>query len=159
MKYDIIAQDKDERSEYISETMRALAPMVHNSRPQTDRELEARIEEYVRYCAETGSLPLLEKMKLYVGVDYRTFDDWAAGRALGTGPRCQEICRRAKEICSAFEAQAAMDNKVNPVVYIYRSKAHYGFKDNPEVTVVNIGDQRSKEELLEEAKALEGLNG
>lgn len=156
-KYDIITQDPEDRALYISKTLEGLRSLIYTERPASDRELVERLEGYFQYCADNGMVPLLEKMKLYIGVEYRTFDDWASGRALGTGPKCQEICQKAKEICASFEAQAALDNKINPVVYIYRSKAHYGFKDNPDVTLVNINDQRSKEEILAEAKALEDI--
>lgn len=157
MKYEIINPDADDKAVYINKTVNELASLFYKEQPQTDQELAERFEEYFQYCAQTGTTPLLEKMALFVGIPYIKLEDWRTGKKLGTGPRCQEICTKAKDICYAFEAQAAMDNKINPVVYIYRSKAHFGYKDNPDVVLAVSNDQRSKDEILAEAKALEDI--
>lgn len=157
MAYEIISQDPEDKAVYVHNVLGSLAPLIEYERPQSDQELMDRVGKYFEWCAEMGTIPTIEKLALYTGTSYGTFKDWASGRSLGTGPKCQEICQRAKEICSVFEAQAALDNKINPVVYIYRSKAHYGFKDNPDVVLTVSSDQRSKEEILAEAEALKDI--
>lgn len=148
---------QEEKAAFISQSITSMKNYIISPRPETDQELEDRITEYFSLCAQTGMPPVFEKMCLYIGSYKQQFNTWANGSHLGTGPRCQEICIKAREICSAFEADAAMNNKLNPVVYIFRGKALYEMKDNPEITFTVASDERPKEEILAEAKALEEI--
>lgn len=148
---------QEEKAAFITQSVTSMKKFLMNTRPETDQELEERLHEYFSICAEAGIPPVYEKMCLFIGSYGKQFSEWADGNKLGTGPRCQELCIKARAICSAFEAEAAMNNKLNPVVYIFRGKALYELKDNPEIAFSIASDERPKEEILAEAKALEEI--
>ncbi len=98
---------------------------------KTDEECEQRIAAFFLGCAEDGSIPTVEKMCLALGYDRRTVWAWEDSGLLGS-PKRQDIIKRAKNYLSSFDAELLLENKVNPVSYIFRAKNYYGMVDKTE---------------------------
>ena len=124
-------------------------PRVHN-----DEEARGRIAEYFTGCAEYGMIPTVEELCMVLGYDRRTIWEFEAGRK--TGPVLADTIKMAKSVISSFDARALMENKLNPVAYIFRAKNFYGMQDKVEVVASGGSTGMSKEELEEAAKQLPG---
>lgn len=123
-------------------------------RVKTATELQDRIVDFFEACAKTGQFPSVEKMCLAIGYDRRTVWDWEVGRHCGlvqdSTLSVSDIVKRAKEFLASYDAEAAMAGKLNPVLYIFRSKNYYGLQDKQEISIEPkqpLGDQRSMEEI------------
>ena len=46
-----------------------------------------------------------------------------------------DVVKNAKEFIATLEAELARDGEINPTVYIFRAKNHFGMTDKQEVVV------------------------
>lgn len=132
----LIEQDDEKRAfmaKVITNTM-AFAK-VGDDRVKTEDELCERLDYFFAECARTQQLPTVEKMCLCLGYDRTTINDWQTGRRKGVGPNCAIIIKKAKEILANIDAELAQEGKIQPVVYLFRSKNYYGLADKQEVVV------------------------
>lgn len=118
----------------------------------TDAELPYRLEWYFNEYAANGILPTAEGLALACGVERQTFDGWARG--VGCSPARQRMVQKAKQALAEVDAQLAMHGKVNPVLYIFRSKNFHGMKDQSETVVTHQVAEKTIEELMDEAVLL-----
>lgn len=123
-------------------------------RVKTATELQDRIVDFFEACAETGQFPSVEKMCLAIGYDRRTVWDWEVERHCGlvqdSTLSVSDIVKRAKEFLASYDAEAAMSGKLNPVLYIFRSKNYYGLQDKQEITIEPkqpLGKTKTMEEI------------
>ena len=129
-----------------------------NPKTRTNEEIRVALDRYFQDCEEKGQIPTVEDMALALGTSRQVLWDWE--RRTQTNPERAELIIRAKETIAAIDAKLALEGKINPVVYIFRSKNYYGMKDQQEVVVAPVnplGDGMSNEELRK--KYLENTYG
>ena len=117
---------------------------------KTDEELEQRIAEFFLTCADTGQIPTVEKMCMATGYARQTIFAWESGTSRGLGLSTVDIIKKAKSYLAAFDAELLLENKLNPISYIFRSKNYYGMVDKQEhvLTPNNpLGDGASQEDI------------
>ena len=117
---------------------------------KTDEELEERIATFFLTCADTGQVPTVEKMCMATGYARQTVFDWETNRTGGLGLSTSDIIKKAKSYLASFDAELLVENKMNPVAYIFRSKNYYGMVDKQEhvLTPNNpLGDGASQEDI------------
>lgn len=102
-------------------------PMV-----KTDEECLQRLSDFFAHYAESGGLPTVEKMCLWLGAPKSTVFDWQQGKK---GEKRAAIIKRAKNILAAIDADLAMRGLIRDAVYIFRAKNYYGMKDQQDVVV------------------------
>jgi hypothetical protein len=158
----LIEQD-DEKREFMAKVLHnaheffkvGLTPVKNND------ELCERLNYYFEECERTQQLPTVEKMCLCIGYPRTTIFDWETGahKAVWVNTTTSDIIKKAKEIMAAMDAELAQEGKIQPVVYMFRSKNFYGLKDQTEyVLTPNTQQERNADELISESKLLPGGN-
>lgn len=108
---------------------------------RNDDELCERLNWFFTTCAETQQLPTVEKMANALGYHRQTLFEWETGANGGFSPATGDIIRQAKQVLAGIDAELAQEGKIQPVVYLFRSKNFYGMKDQQDVVVTpNAGN-------------------
>ena len=129
---------------------------------KTDEELAERLNFFFTVCAETQQLPTVEKMSNCLGYHRSTLNDWENGKTRGLGDFTKDIIKKAKQILASMDAELAAEGKIQPVVYMFRSKNFYGMADTQEVVLTPNGQRLSDsdyQELADRYKQLPTMDG
>jgi hypothetical protein len=102
---------------------------------KSDEELCERLDFFFMECAKTQQLPTIEKMANCIGYHRQTLFDWETGANKGFSPDTSYIIKKAKQILASMDAELAAEGRMQPVVYLFRSKNFYGMKDQQEMVV------------------------
>ena len=105
--------------------------MAHPAR--TNKDIEERIDEYFTECIQTQVRPTVECLALSIGVSRMSLWNWKCG--VKCDAERQRITQAAYDAIAAFDANMAINNQMNPVMYIYRSKNFYDMHDQSEIVV------------------------
>ena len=104
----------------------------HNP-PKTDEEATARVDDFFYQCVERGERPTVEKLALALGVSRQMLFYWRTEQQ-GSAER-QALIQYAYNVLAAFDAEIAIENKMQPVTYIFRAKNYYDMKDTADIVV------------------------
>ena len=99
-------------------------------------------------CAERGQLATIESMALELGMTNQQLSDWIRDKT--KGEVIALMLQKAKQIIAAQDAELALRNRINSILYIFRSKNFYGMVDKREIInnrPENELDKKSKAEL------------
>lgn len=120
--------------------------------------IDERIREYLVYCIEHDTRPLVSGCALWLGVSGDTLRDWYTGR-FGT-PEIQAVVGKFYAVIKTLWDEYMQNGKINPVAGIYISKVYFGYKDTQEIVVkeTNSQDKLGISDLLAEAKLLPGAD-
>lgn len=94
---------------------------------KNEEELINRLDTFFETCCNTQELPTVEKMALALGIHRQTLWQWETGQI--ANPNYTYVIKKAKQILHGIDAELAMNGKIPPVTYIFRSKNYYGMKD------------------------------
>lgn len=122
--------------------------------PRDLTELLDRVNEFFAYCADNEVVPTMEMFSLAMGTVRAEVSRWVNQQT--KGPVYSRVCQKAIELISAMDADMALHGKIQPVVYIFRSKNYYGLKDQADI-VVNQADgieHKTADELKEKYKQI-----
>lgn len=123
---------------------------------KSDEELCERLNFFFSQCAETQQLPTWEKMANCIGYHRSTLYDWESGATSGFSPQTKYIIKKAKQILASIDAELAQEGKIQPVVYMFRSKNFYGMRDQQDVVVTpNVNQVEAVDVATIEAKYAE----
>lgn len=118
---------------------------------KTDEDTRIRIADFFSECARTQQIPTVEKLALALGVTRETLWKWESGKLLADTERSL-IIKRAKDFLSSFDAELLLENKLNPVAYIFRAKNYYGMSDKQEYVLTPnspLGENVNTNEIRE----------
>ncbi len=124
---------------------------------RSDAELCERIAWFFEVCANTQQLPTYEKMCLACGYSKEWMGDILKGKSKGFSSMTSEILKKARDILAANDGELAQQSKIQPVVYMFRSKNFYGMVDKQEVvTTTNnpLGDNADPATIAKKYKQL-----
>lgn len=129
-------------------------------RVRTDKELLERLDAFFMTCSQEAMMPTVEKMALAIGMDVKAMNDIAEGRKQGLAGSFAtgEIIRQAKLVIASVDAELASTGKIQPVVYIWRSKNYYGMYERKDALMIEDNTGRSERDLIAEAAALPQLD-
>ena len=122
---------------------------------KNDEELCDRLNWFFSQCAETQQVPNVEKMANAIGYHRSTLFDWETGVQRGFSPATKDIIKQAKQILASIDAELAQDGKIQPVVYLFRSKNFYGMKDQQDIVVTPNAGMDAIDRATIEAKYAE----
>lgn len=94
---------------------------------KTDQEVADRIDDYFRFCCETGNRPGIETMALALDIDRVTLFRWSQGQ--GCSQERAKIIQTARQAVTAYIEQAMLRGKLNPVSSIFTLKNWSGYRD------------------------------
>jgi hypothetical protein len=123
---------------------------------KSDEELCERLNWFFSQCAETQQIPNVEKMANALGYHRNTLNDWETGANNGFSSATKDIIKQAKQILASVDAELAQEGKIQPVVYLFRSKNFYGMRDQQDVVLTpNTSGIDSADKAAIEAKYAE----
>ena len=139
--------------EYYSELLETMYTNLFIPHPKSDEEVALRLMAYLRNCHEHCLRPNFEGMSFAVGVDSDTWRAWAR-KATPDMPETSKyvLAKKSRQMMHVIESAQAMDNKMNPVLYIFRAKNYYGMSDQTEVVHKvedPLGEKVNASELME----------
>lgn len=136
----------------VQQIVTSLKDLYDRGRPQTDAEVESRINEYFDFCEKSSIRPGVESLCMALHVSRTTLYNWANG--IKCSPYRQELAEKAKGFVGAFIEQALLQGKISPPSGIFLAKNWLGYKDSisiEESIPNNYGErpQQSPEEIAE----------
>ena len=102
---------------------------------KSDEELCERLNYFFAECERTQQLPTIEKMANCLGYHRQTLFDWESGVNKGFSADTSYIIKKAKQILAGIDAELAQEGKIQPVVYMFRSKNFYSMVDKQDIVV------------------------
>ena len=142
--------------EIAAQVARVLAQPAHTFRNDvSDEEMETRVEDFFRWCVDTGTGPTMERFALAIGTTRETIRRWRNG--IGCSDERKFLMQQAVETMAAYDADMVLKNKMPVVPYIFRGKNYYDMEDNKRV-ILDTSTERvqSAESLIAEARNLAG---
>lgn len=122
----------DAKTRALRRTM--LIKSLNTSRCTTSQELEQRFNDLFEMCFHNNFIPTVEALALCSGIDRRDLWRIETGETHKGDGMC-DIIKNAKNFIATLEAELARDGEINPTVYIFRAKNHFGMTDKQEVVV------------------------
>lgn len=123
-------------AEDIQKILLSLKELHDLGRPETDFEVEDRIDKYFSFCIGAGLRPGIEGLGLALHVSRTTLFNWERG--INCSLYRQEIIQRAKSYLAAFLEQTVLCGKISPPSGIFLMKNWLGYRDAaPEMTAEN----------------------
>ena len=111
----------------VTELVTSLKQLHDEGRPETDKDLEKRINDYFSFCEQSAIRPGIESLCLALHISRTTLFRWSKGE--DCSERRQELVLSAKAFISAFIEQAMLSGKINPASGIFLMKNWLNYKD------------------------------
>lgn len=143
-----LAQKDKELNAAVSAVLSNYLELLDKKPVQTPEECADRLNQFFTKCAARGQLATIESMALELGMTNQQLSDWIRDKTKGEVVAL--MLQKAKQIIAAQDAELALRNRLNPVLYIFRSKNFYGMVDKREIInnrPDNELDKKSKAEL------------
>lgn len=143
-----LAQKDKELNAAVSAVLSNYLGLLDKTPIQTPEECAERLNQFFTKCAEKGQLATIESMALELGATNQQINNWIADNTKGEVVTL--MLQKAKQIIAAQDAELAMRNRINSILYIFRSKNFYGMVDKREIInnrPENELDKKSKAEL------------
>lgn len=118
----------------VFDSFRRLPPVHKDDVP----EMNQRLDDYFKICADAGIVPTVEGMALVLGVSRQAMWKWQQ-----QGCEAGEIISRAKAIINAMLTTATMAGKCNPVYSIWLQKNNFGYSDAQVLQLENITEKKT----------------
>ena len=116
-------------TDFIGSTVNSLMELGGRGIPNSDNDLQQRVDSYFRFCEERQMRPGIESLCLALGTSRQNFWKWCAG-AGGKSLEWQHICQSARQVIIAFTETAGLSGKINPASWIFILKNWAGYADS-----------------------------
>lgn len=143
-----LAQKDKELNAAVSAVLSNYLDLLDKKPIQTPEECAERLNQFFTKCAEKGQLATIESMALELGLTNQQVNNIIVDKS--KGEVVSLMLQKAKQIIAAQDAELAMRNRINSILYIFRSKNFYGMVDKREIInnrPENELDKKSKAEL------------
>lgn len=134
----------------IKATVHDIKQLYDLGRPETDEELEQRIDMFFQFCENSSIRPAVSALCTALHISRTTLFRWSRGE--DCSKKRQEIIEMAKSFIDAFLEQATMSGQVQCAVGIFLMKNWLGYKDTISIeeamgTTVKTAPARTPEEI------------
>ena len=143
-----LAQKDKELNAAVSAVLSNYLDLLDKKPIQTPEECAERLNQFFTKCAEKGQLATIESMALELGLTNQQVNNLINDKSKGEVVAL--MLQKAKQIIAAQDAELALRNRINSILYIFRSKNFYGMVDKREIInnrPENELDKKSKAEL------------
>jgi hypothetical protein len=113
--------------EAVRQIVASLKELHDRGKPETDLEVEERINDYFLFCENSCIRPGIESLSLALHITRTTLFNW--GNGVGCSSECQQMIQSAKMFISAFLEQATLSGKLNPASSCFMFKNWFGYRD------------------------------
>ncbi len=134
---------------HIQKTLNKILPFWNMPPVKDDAELAVRLYDFFELCMQTEQHPTWEKLCYYIGFVGSTVHRWLTGE-INCSTERRNLIKKAKEFCAIYDAELAIDGKINPIIYIFRAKNFFGMVDRVEhvATTDNLlGELKDQSEI------------
>jgi len=107
----------------------------------SDDAVEERISDYFNYSIAEGLKPNIEGLAMALGIDRRTLWTWETGQTHAKMDSTRmDMIKKAKDYIAFLMSDMVMDNKINPITWIFYAKNYFGMKDTQDIqfTATNV---------------------
>lgn len=139
-------------AEFASNTIKSLNDLYNMGRPNSDDEVEQRINEYFRFCEESSVRPGVESLGLSLSVSRTAIWNWEHG--INCSARRQELIIKAKSFIMAYIEQCMLNNRLYPGSAIFLLKNWANYRDSIEITTEQNAGARAPALSQEEIKQI-----
>ena len=135
-------------AEFVKNTVNSLRQLYDKGKPETDEEVESRIDEYFQFCENSSIRPGVESLSVALSISRTSLWNWEHG--IGCSSRRQELISKAKAFITAFLEQMMLNNKIFPGSGCFFLKNWANYRDSVSVEPVennSIYPTMSREEI------------
>lgn len=143
---------EEQQPQAVQEIVSSLKELHDLGKPKTDEEVEARIEEYFKFCERSSMRPGIESLCLALHITRQTLFRWNRGE--DCSERRMQTVQSAKAFVSAFIEQASLSGKLNPATGIFLMKNWLDYKDSYSLEQA-AADQAPKQQKAPDLPGLE----
>lgn len=118
---------ENEHPQAVQQLVSSLKELHEMGRPQTDHEVQERIDKYFEFCEKSSVRPGIESLCLALHISRTTLYRWSIGEDCSV--QRAECVQSAKTFISAFIEQASLSGKLNPATSIFLMKNWMNYKD------------------------------
>lgn len=111
----------------VRQIVNSLQELHQMGKPETDFEVEDRINQYFRFCENSSVRPGIESLCLSLHITRTTLFNWANG--IGCSDVRKELIQSAKAFIASFLEQATLQGKLNPASSCFLFKNWCNYKD------------------------------
>lgn len=112
----------------VQEIVTSLKELHDMGKPETDAEIQKRIDDYFSFCQHSGIRPGIESLCMALHISRTTLFNWNNG--MNCSKECQELVQSAKSFIGAFIEQAMLGGKISPPSGIFLMKNWLSYKDS-----------------------------
>lgn len=126
---------KVNENEFLDTSRKALESILQFTNVKvaiTPEDFAKNLADFFDTMIEKGEIPTVEKLGLALGHDTTTLTNLRNG---SKGYEIASMISQAFQIIAAYDAEMATQGKVNPTIYIFRSKNFYGLRDDYNIVV------------------------
>ena len=105
----------------------------------TTDETYEEIQSYFDLCDEFSQLPSVKSLCLYLGISTSTFNSYLRE----TDSEYGELFRAGLDYIHSIIEGGAMNNKVNPAVYMFTASNFYGMRDSKQIELSAIAPSQN----------------
>ena len=109
------------------------------------------IQSYFDLCDEYSQLPSIKSLCLYLGISTSTFNSYLREQDCDYG----ELFRAGLDYIHSIIEGGAMNNKVNPAVYMFTASNFYGMRDSKQIELAAIAPAQNSS--MSSRESLEAL--
>lgn len=135
-------------AEFVKNTVSSLRQLYDKGKPETDEEVESRIDEYFQFCENSSIRPGVESLAVALSTTRATLWNWSKG--IGCSSRRQELISKAKAFITAYIEQSLLSSRIFPATGIFLLKNWANYRDSVSVEPVENNSTyptMSKEEI------------
>lgn len=111
----------------VQEIVTSLKELHDMGKPQSDVEVEHRVNEYFSFCERSSIRPGIESLCLSLHISRTTLYNWSNG--INCSEERQELIQSAKSFIGAYIEQAMLGGKISPPSGIFLMKNWLSYKD------------------------------
>lgn len=112
----------------VQQLVTSLKELHDMGKPQTDAEVEERVNHYFAFCEKSSIRPGVESLCMALHISRTTLFRWNNGE--DCSKYRQEVIQSAKSFIGAFLEQAMLSGKISPPSGIFLCKNWLGYKDS-----------------------------
>lgn len=111
----------------VREIVGSLRELYDRGQPETDQEVEQRVNDFFAFCQNSSLRPGIESLCMALHISRVTLYNWCHG--IGCSESRKELAQAAKSFTTAYLEQAVLQGKISPPSGIFLLKNWAAYKD------------------------------
>lgn len=134
----------------VQEIVTSLKELHDRGKPQTDKEVKQRIDDFFTFCQTSSLRPGIETLCCALSISRTTLFKWNNGDCCS--PKCREYIQSAKAFINAYLEQSVLCGKISPPSGIFLLKNWANYRDT-----ISIEENMPKTDIKQRLASREEL--